>query len=72
MNSELTQEWRKRHNISVYETGRPPDLSTYTPAQLAAIADELNDRPRKRFGYHTPREEFAKLLDDDQRVATTP
>jgi transposase, IS30 family len=48
------------------------DLSAWTPAQLAAIADELNDRPRKRFGYHTPREEFAKLLDEDQRVATTP
>ena len=24
------------------------------------IADELNDRPRKRFGYHTPREQLAK------------
>jgi len=48
------------------------DLSNYTPAQLAAIADELNDRPRKRFGYHTPREQLAKLLADDQRVATTP
>ena len=48
------------------------DLSTHTPAQLQAIADELNDRPRKRFGYHTPREQLAKLLADDQRVATTP
>ena len=48
------------------------DLSTCTPAQLQAIADELNDRPRKRFGYHTPREQLAKLLTDDQRVATTP
>ena len=48
------------------------DLSTSTPAQLAAIADELNDRPRKRFGYHTPREQLAKLLTNDQRVATTP
>ena len=47
------------------------DLSTTTPAQLQAIADELNDRPRKRFGYHTPREQLAKLLADDQRVATT-
>ena len=47
------------------------DLSTCTPAQLAAIADELNDRPRKRFGYHTPREQLAKLLTNDQRVATT-
>jgi transposase, IS30 family len=48
------------------------DLSTTTPAQLAAIAGELNDRPRKRFGYHTPREQLAKLLTNDQRVATTP
>jgi len=48
------------------------DLSRWTPAQLQAIADELNDRPRKRFGYHTPREQLAKLLTEDQRVATTP
>jgi transposase, IS30 family len=48
------------------------DLSAWTPAQLQAIADELNDRPRKRFGYHTPREQLAKLLAEDQRVATTP
>jgi IS30 family transposase len=48
------------------------DLSAWTPAQLTAIADELNDRPRKRFGYHTPREQLAKLLAEDQRVATTP
>jgi len=48
------------------------DLRQYTAAQLQAIEDELNDRPRKRFGYHTPREELAKLLTEDQRVATTP
>jgi transposase, IS30 family len=48
------------------------DLSATTPAQLQAIAGELNDRPRKRFGYHTPREQLAKLLTDNQRVATTP
>jgi transposase, IS30 family len=49
------------------------DLRVYTPAQLQAIQDELNDRPRKRFGYHTPREQLAKLLQDqEQRVATTP
>lgn len=49
------------------------DLSTYTAAQLQAIQDELNDRPRKRFGYHTPREQLATLLaEEDQRVATTP
>jgi len=48
------------------------DLNATTPAQLHAIAAELNDRPRKRLGYHTPREAFAKLLADHQRVATTP
>jgi IS30 family transposase len=47
------------------------DLSRHTAAQLQAIEDELNDRPRKRFGYHTPREELAKLL-EQERVATTP
>jgi IS30 family transposase len=47
------------------------DLSTYTATQLQAIQDELNDRPRKRFGYRTPREQLAKLL-ENQSVATTP
>jgi IS30 family transposase len=48
------------------------NLSAHTTAQLQAIAADLNDRPRKRLGYHTPSEEFARLLADDQRVATTP
>jgi transposase, IS30 family len=48
------------------------DLRQYTPAQLQAIQDELNDRPRKRLGYRTPREELDRLLAEDQRVATTP
>jgi transposase, IS30 family len=48
------------------------DLSVHTAAQLHAIAAELNDRPRKRLGFHTPAEAFAKLLAEDQRVATTP
>ena len=49
------------------------DLHACTPARLQAIADELNDRPRKRLGFYTPREAFAKLLTDDlERVATTP
>jgi transposase, IS30 family len=47
------------------------DLRAWTPAQLQAIAAELNDRPRKRLGFRTPAEEFAKLLEQD-RVATTP
>jgi hypothetical protein len=32
----------------------------------------LSQNGRKRLGYHTPAEAFAKLLADDQRVATTP
>jgi len=48
------------------------NLRPYTPAQLQDIAAELNSRPRKRLGYHTPAEALAKLLADDQRVATTP
>ena len=49
------------------------DLHQHTAAQLQAIADELNDRPRKRLGFCTPREALAKLLTDDlERVATTP
>jgi transposase, IS30 family len=49
------------------------DLSQHTAEQLQAIQDELNDRPRKRFGYRTPREELDRLLTDDlNRVATTP
>jgi transposase, IS30 family len=48
------------------------DLRPHTPAQLQAIAAELNDRPRKRLGFRTPAEAFAKLLAEDNRVATTP
>jgi transposase, IS30 family len=48
------------------------DLSIHSPADLHAIAGELNDRPRKRLGYLTPREAYAKLLALEQRrVATT-
>jgi transposase, IS30 family len=49
------------------------DLHQHTAARIQAIADELNDRPRKRLGFCTPREALAKLLNDDlERVATTP
>jgi len=52
------------------------DLSVYSRADLDAIAGQLNDRPRKRLGFYTPREVFTKLLREDQEkhagVATTP
>lgn len=47
------------------------DLSVYSAADLAAIAKELNDRPRKRLGYLTPAETLANLQAKDQGVATT-
>ena len=48
------------------------DLSAHTREDLQAIQDRLNDRPRKRLGFQTPREALAKLLREDiNRVATT-
>jgi IS30 family transposase len=48
------------------------DLSQHTPARLQHIQDELNDRPRERYGFRTPREELARLLAKQDSVATTP
>jgi IS30 family transposase len=48
------------------------DLSAHTADDLQAIASRLNNRPRKRLGYRTPREALDKLLREDiERVATT-
>jgi IS30 family transposase len=48
------------------------DLSVHTREDIQAIADRLNDRPRKRLAYRTPREALDKLLREDiERVATT-
>ena len=48
------------------------DLSIHTADYLQFVQDQLNDRPRKRLGFHTPREEFTRLLIQDSGVATTP
>ncbi len=52
------------------------DLSVHTPEELAAIAAELNNRPRKTLGWLSPAEALHELLSQrDQlmsRVATTP
>lgn len=48
------------------------DLSEHTAADLQAVANQLNDRPRKRLDFATPREALASLLEQDlTRVATT-
>lgn len=38
------------------------DLSTHTPEHLAAVAAQLNRRPRKTLGWDTPAERLATLL----------
>jgi len=38
------------------------DFSTVTEPELDAVADELNDRPRKRLGFYKPTEQIAELL----------
>jgi transposase, IS30 family len=40
-------------------------LAGHRPAHLAAVADELNGRPRKTLGWKTPAEALAEILDRD-------
>jgi IS30 family transposase len=40
-------------------------LGGHSPADLAAVADELNGRPRKALGWKTPAEALAEILDAD-------
>ena len=40
-------------------------LAGHSPAHLAAVADELNGRPRKTLGWKTPAEALAEVLDRD-------
>ena len=50
------------------------DLSTASADHLAWVENELNERPRKRLGYLTPKEAYATLLLQDIQtvVATMP
>ena len=38
------------------------DLATVTELELDQVAEELNDRPRKRLGFYKPTERLAELL----------
>ena len=50
------------------------DLSLHSAEHLAAVAAELNGRPRKTLDWDTPAEAINRLLSDPSRptVATTP
>ena len=50
------------------------DLSVHTPEHLAAVAEELNGRPRKTLSWANPAEAITRLLSDPSQpiVATTP
>lgn len=50
------------------------DLSVYTRADLDAVEDEMNIRPRKRLDWYTPNEKLEQLLFDlpEPRVARNP
>jgi IS30 family transposase len=50
------------------------DLSVHSREHLNAVADQLNARPRKRYGFRTPAEVLAELLSEHEKkpgVATT-
>jgi transposase, IS30 family len=42
------------------------DLSRWGPGYLDLVAEELNNRPRKRLGWHTPAEALPALLSEQQ------
>ena len=45
-----------------------PDHQPY----LTSIAEEINNRPRRRLGFLSPKEAFTRLLAGEPHVATTP
>ena len=46
------------------DAGKPKgtDLSAYPEDHLDAVAEELNDRPRKTLGYRKPSEKILELI----------
>lgn len=38
------------------------DISSYSQAKLNALAQQLNERPRKTLGFHTPTEMFSQTV----------
>ena len=58
MNSELTLEWRKWHNVSVYETGRPPGC--WDESQASVTTGGIT-QARQRLGHEPVKQLFAQV-----------
>lgn len=59
-------------NVNMLLRGYLPkkaDITDLTQSELDDIAEELNNRPRKRLGYLTPNEYYQYLLKEDSKVA---
>ena len=59
--------WQRGTNENTNGLLRQPfpkgtDFASVSAAQLDAVADELNDRPRKRLGFNKPSEKITDLL----------
>jgi hypothetical protein len=48
------------------------DFSTVTEVELDAVAEELNQRPRKRFGFATPRAALRAAVAMTARIRPSP
>ena len=56
--------WQRSSNENTNGLPRQyfPNGTDFTEAQLDAVADELNDRPRKRLAFAKPTEQLAEQL----------
>ena len=57
----------KNRGLSPFSVPVFPELSGISQPELNAIANRLNNRPRRILGYRTPREVFSELLDQEQQ-----